>query len=234
MVETSEVGAAVLKDDGRGGKKRDMHTLVIVFALGIVCLANPATSQEDPTAGHDKGAAVLEVGLWPGEGRPRLVAGTRTLLLRTEPHRNSPTGTVLQVRKGQSVEFGKTLYRTTVPGRLKVLRDSQVTGRRLGSIFRLSREDYYSDRYTIGSLTVRAGEVIDYLQYRAEGSCLVRIRGEVIEADPCPDSVVDPIDRFELETEPQTEWWVQVLLEGQPNGWALVDGREVRDDGRTF
>lgn len=211
-----------------------MHTIVMVLALILVCPANPAISQDIRTAGPDDSAAAFEVGLWPGEGRPLLVAGTTVLVPRTEPCRDAPAGTELHVEEGQLVEFGETVYRATVPGRLKVLRDSQVTGRRLGSIARLSREDYTSDRYPTGSHPARAGEVIDYLLPRAEGSCFVRIRGQVIDADPCPDSVFDAVDTFALETEPETEWWVQVLLEGRPSGWLLVDGSGLREEGRTF
>jgi hypothetical protein len=211
-----------------------MRVIVMILVFVLVRLANPATLQDNRTAGRAKGPAVFEVGLWPGEGRPRLVAGATTLSPRTEPRKDAPTATVLHVKKGQLVEFGETLYRTTVPGRLRVLKDSQMTGRRMGSILRLSRDDYYSDRYPTVSLPVRAGEVIDYLQNRAEGTCFVRIRGEVIDADPCPHFVVAPADQFALEAEPQTEWWVQVLLKGQPDGWLLVDGRNVREGGRTF
>jgi hypothetical protein len=209
--------------------------VVTTLALVVVYLASPAGPQDNRTAGRTEGAGVFEAGLWPGEGRPRLVAGTTTLSPRTEPRKDAPAGTVLHVKKGQAVEFGETVYRTTVPGRLKVLKDSQVTGRRLGAILRLSRDDYYSDRYETVSLPVRPGEVIDYLQDRAEGTCFVRVRGEVVDADPCPHALVDPVDRFaELEAEPKTEWWVQVVLEGQPKGWLIVDGKNVREDGRTF
>lgn len=210
-----------------------MH-IVTTLALVVACLTSHARPQDNRAAGRPNGAAVFEVGLWPEEGRPRLVAGASTLLPRTEPRRDAPTGAVLRVKKGQPVEFGETLYRTIVPGRLKVLKDSQVTGRRLGSILRLSRADYYSGRYPSASLPVRAGEVIDYLQYRAEGSCFVRIRGEVVDADLCPHFVVDSVDRFALDAEPQTEWWVQVVVKGRPKGWLLVDGRNVREEGRTF
>jgi hypothetical protein len=211
-----------------------MHTVVVTLALVVVSLVNPARSQDNPTAGRAKGAGVFEVGLWPGEGRPRLVAGTTTLLPNTEPRKDAPAGAVLHVKKGQLLGFGQTVYRTIVPGRLKVLKDAQVTGRRLGSILRLSRDDYYSASYPTASLPVRAGEFIDYLQDRAEGSCFVRIRGEVVDADPCPHLVVHPVGQIALDAEPQTEWWVQVMLEGRPDGWLLVDGRNVREEGRTF
>jgi len=211
-----------------------MHTIAMTLTLVLLCLTDAPMSQDDRTPGHPKNAGAFQVGLWPGEGRPRLIAGTTTLSPRTEPRTDAPTGTALHVRKGQVVEFAETVYRTIVPGRLKVTKDAQVRGRRLGSMRRLSRDEYYSDRYPMAALAVRAGETIEYLQYRAEGSCFVRIRGEVIDADPCPDVLVDPDEVAVLEAKPKTEWWIQVVLKGRPEGWLLVDGKNVREEGRTF
>jgi len=220
--------------EGRGrSTQRGTHGRVTMLALVLACLTGPAASQDLRTPSRTK-AAVFEIALWPGEGRPRLVAGSTTLTPHAEPRADAPTGAPLRVEKGQVLEFGETLYRTTVAGRLMVLKDAVVTGRRLGSALRLSRDDYYSDRYPTASLPVRAGEVIDYLQPRAEGSCFVRLRGEIMEADPCPHLVVEPVERFALDMEPRTEWWVRLRINGRPGDWLLVDGKSVREGGRTF
>jgi hypothetical protein len=44
---------------------------------------------------------------------------------------------------------------------------------------------------------VRASESIEYLQYRAEGTCFVRIADAVIDASPCP---TEKKGEFRLET----------------------------------
>ncbi len=212
-----------------------MREIVTALALVLCCSTSPARSQDDRPANQAKGAGMFEVGLWPEEGRPRLVAGTTVLLPRTEPRNDAPTGTAVHFKKGQAVEFGETVYRTLVPGRFRFLKDGQVKGRRFGSIMRLSPDDYYSDRYPTDSFPVRVGEVIDYLQYRAEGTCFVRIRGEVVDADPCPDVLTGSVERLvNVDVKPKTEWWVQVVLNGRPAGWLLVDGKNVRERGRTF
>jgi hypothetical protein len=205
----------------------------MVLALVLACLAPLAGWQEGRAARPAKPQAVFEIGLWPGEGRPDLVAGTTTLVPRTEPRRDAPTGPVLHVEKGRALHFDETLYRTTLAGKLRARRDSQVTGRRLGPVSQLSRDDYYSDRFPKASLPVPSGEAIGYLQPRAEGSCFVRVRGEVVDADPCPHLVGDPPAGFTLESEPRTEWWVRVLIDGRPVGWILVDGKNVRERGES-
>jgi len=205
----------------------------MVLAFVLAGLA-PATGwQEGWPARPAKAAAVFEIDMWPGEGRPDLVAGSAALVPRAEPHRDAPAAPVLHVEKGQALHFDETLHRTTLAGRLRAREDSHVAGRRLGPVSRLSRDDYYSDRVPTVSLPVPAGLVIDYLQSGAEGGCLVRVRGEVIDTDPCPDLVGDP-PGFALESEPRTEWWVRVLIDGRPVGWLLVDGKKVRERGRTF
>ncbi len=128
----------------------------------------------------------FEVELWPGEGRPKFVAAATTIHPRAAPSNQAAAMPAVQVRKGEAVEFGATVYRTTKPGRLRALASATVTGRRLGPIVRLSRNDYYSGKFPAAAVPVTAGELIEYLQCRAEGTCFVRIRGDVIDAGPCP------------------------------------------------
>jgi hypothetical protein len=137
----------------------------------------------------------------------------------------------VRVIKGQPIEFGKTLFRTTRAGRLRALAAATVTGRRLGPIVLLSRDDYYSGKYATVSLPVASGETIEYLQYRAEGTCFVRVRGDVINADHCP---LEAAKSFVLEAEPETEWWIECAVNGKSQGWLLVDGKSVKEIGRTF
>jgi hypothetical protein len=179
-----------------------------------------------------QGAAgvVFEVELWPGEGRPRLVAGTATLQPRAEPSLQAVALQVARVRTGEVVEFGRTLYRTTRPGRLRASAASMVTGRRLGPVVHLSRDAYYSGQHPASSVSIAAGEMFDYLQYRAEGTCFVRVHGDVIDLDPCPRDAKG----FVLETRPEIEWWVEYLVNGRSQGWLLVDGKGVKEAGRTW
>ena len=180
-----------------------------------------------------QGAAgvAFEIELWPGEGRPRFIAAAGTLRPRSEPSQQVAAMRPVQVRRGDAIEFGATLYRTTKPGRLRALVPATVTGRRLGPIVHLSRNDYYSGKYPPASVSVAAGEMFDYLQYRAEGTCFVRVRGDVIDANPCPQETASA---FVLEAKPEIEWWIEFVVKGRSQGWLLVDGKNVKESGRTF
>jgi hypothetical protein len=49
-------------------------------------------------------------------------------------------------------------------------------------------------------------------------TCFVRIRGLLVDADPCPAADAE----FRLETRPATEWWIHVVLGEDSKGWLLV------------
>jgi len=74
-------------------------------------------------------------------------------------------------------------------------------------------------------LPVQAGDTVEYLQYRAEGTCFIRIASDVIDAKLCPNQQPS---RFRLDTEPITEWWIHVTIKGKPAGWLLVSDAVVK------
>lgn len=176
-------------------------------------------------------AAPFEVGLWPGEGRPVFEAVATELPLREQPSATVPIVERLRVTKGHKVEFGQTVYRTLTPGRLRVLTETRLLGRRLGTLSRLSKDDYYSGKFSRGELVVRAGEVVEYLQYRAEGTCFIRVDGAVLDAEACP---AQNAQAFAVESKPELEWWIEVLAGGKPSGWLMVDAATVKEVRRTF
>ena len=81
------------------------------------------------------------------------------------------------------------------------------------------------------AVACKPGDVIEYLQYRAEGTCFVRVGDQVVDAHPCP---AQDDAKFRVATKPKTEWWIRVVVERVPVGWALVDGRGIKQNGRTF
>jgi hypothetical protein len=183
----------------------------LLIALSVSLQASPAW--------------VFEIDLWPGEGRPVFEAISRRLELHESPSMSSKVVRTLRVAPRQRLIFDHTRFRTIKPGRFRVLASGTVGGRNLGSISKLSRSDYYSGRFATASVPVKAGDVIEYLQYRAEGTCFVRMAREVIDAAPCPNQ--QPA-QFRLDVEPITEWWIQVTLGGTPAGWLLVSDATVR------
>jgi hypothetical protein len=87
----------------------------------------------------------------------------------------------------------------------------------LGIIGRLSKKDYYSGQFAGANVEVPVGKDIEYLQYRAEGTCFVRIDRQVIDADPCP---AQDAEHFRAGAEPVVQWWIH--LTGTHVGWVEV------------
>src|SRR6185436_9985217 len=173
--------------------------------------------------------SVFESDLWPGEGRPVFAAAAAELRLLEVPSRSARIASTLAVSAGQRVTFDSTRSVTTVPGRLRVLAETVVTGRLLGTVRRLSIDDYYSGRFAPGKVAVSVGQDIEYFQYRAEGTCFVRVVNEVIDADPCP---AQDSQHFRTDTQPVVEWWIHLV--GDRAGWIEVRETTVRQVDREF
>lgn len=169
--------------------------------------------------------AVFESDLWPGEGIPVFKAVAQQLRLHEAPSAASKVVEILTVKPKQPLTFDGTRYRTMKVGQFRVSAPTAVTGRTLGGISRLSRSDYYSGRFGPARVDVARGDTIEYLQYRAEGTCFVRIAGSVIDADPCP---TEKKAEFTLVAEPVTEWWIQITVGGQSVGWLLIGGSTAK------
>ena len=163
--------------------------------------------------------ATFTVDLWPGEGRPIFEAVATQLRLHEQPSTSSRVVDIARVRPRQRLSFDETRYRTMKPGRFLVLTPTTITGRTLGDVGRVSRADYYSASFGPARVAMQAGDRIEYLQYRAEGTCFVRTGGSVIDAAPCP---TEKPAEFRLEAKPVTEWWIHVVEDGRPRGWLLV------------
>jgi hypothetical protein len=190
---------------------------IIATVLFVALLQGPGT--------------VFEIDLWPGEGRPVFEATSKNLELREFPSASSKISRIVSVSPKQRLSFDNTRYQTIQAGHIRVLTTTRVTGRMLGAINVLSREDYYKGKFAATTLEVQPGVDVEYLQYRAEGTCFVRVAGNVIEADSCPSK-----DRamFRVETEPKTEWWIHVLISKNSGGWVLVTDSSVKVVNREF
>jgi hypothetical protein len=169
--------------------------------------------------------SIFEVDLWPEEGVPVFEAVSGRLRLREFPSLSSKVVTTLMVPPGQRLAFDDTRYRTTKAGRFTALTAGPIAGRSLGQVTRLSKVDYYSGKFSATSVPLKAGEHIEYVQYRAEGTCFVRIASQVIDAAPCPNQ--QPA-QFRLEVEPTTEWWIHITWNEKASGWVLVSGATVK------
>jgi hypothetical protein len=137
----------------------------------------------------------------------------------------------VKITLGQQLPFDDTRFRTTQVGEIRVLSLTRVTGRNLGTIVRLSREEYYKGKFSPALVELQPGSTVEYLQYRAEGTCFVRIAGSVIDAESCP---TNDKSKYRVETEPKTEWWIHIVLSDGSKGWVLVAESTVKLVNRQF
>ena len=172
---------------------------------------------------------IFEIDLWPEEGRPVFEAVGQPLKLRAAPSLSAPSVATQQIPAGQRVMFDQTSYRTTRAGAFRVLKASEITGRDLGNMTKLNKGDYYSRRFPPVSVSVKPGEAIEYLQYRAEGSCFIRVGSHVVNAELCPNQQPD---RFRTQREPTTEWWIHLTVSESVAGWILVSDTTVKEIDR--
>jgi len=173
----------------------------------------------------------FESELWPGEGTPVLVAGSRQVTPRREPLMNSAANPPLTVKVGSRIQFDETRYQTIHSGLFVVESTVTLVGRKLGALTYLSKQEYYSGKFSARDFSLQTGATIEFLQYRAEGSCLMRLEREVVEVEQCPD-LNGP--GFRSLRKAEVLWWVRVIVAGKPRGWALVDGRTLRVSRREF
>lgn len=194
-----------------------MQTLTAIVTILALAVSSPTVQFESE--------------LWPGEGIPVLVAGARQLSLRREPPASAPANRRLAVPIGGRVQYDQTRYQTVRSGLVIAQTAMTLSGRNLGSLTYLAKDDYYSDKFPTQSYDLQAGSKIEFLQYRAEGNCFMRLGNNVIEVYECPD-LSDP--RFRPLNKAEVLWWVRVTIGGKPRGWALVDGRALRESTREF
>jgi hypothetical protein len=117
---------------------------------------------------------------------PLPLRASDTLVLREAPLPSAAVARTMPVHRGTPILFDFTRFQTLEPGQFRVLVDTVVVGRNLGPARYLARSDYYSGRFPREHRRITAAGTMEYLQYRAEGTCFVRMGGAVFEAEPSP------------------------------------------------
>lgn len=191
------------------------------------------SGQGDPlltsAAGPDD-TIVFAVDLWPGEGIPVIQVQRASLPLREQPDPRAPVVDTLRGRVGQRVAFDSTRVQTIGAGAIEVLRPFQLTGRELGDVRRLTLDQYYQSLPDV-SIPLASPMTIEFLQYRAEGTCFVRVDRRVIDAQPCPGFGRESV---KVVREPVTRWWVLTRGSAGAQGWLLVSDTTARAVRREF
>jgi len=168
-----------------------------------------------------------------GEGRPQFVTAAASLPLHAEPSLAATVADSLLLPVGTPIEYDEERYQTMRAGVISIVAPLQVTGRNFGPLQYLSREAYYSGAFPSDTITLSAGTTADYLMYRAEGTCFIRVGENVIDADRCPVGAIQyPYDptavTAHLERDAEIEWWIHITRSGEPRGWALVEDRTMQ------
>ncbi len=172
---------------------------------------------------------VFECDIWPGEGRPRLRA-FEPLALHAQPTAEASVSR-LTVPTSEDLVFDQVVTRTRAAAPVKVLQPTSMSGLQFGAVVRVSRDEYYGSRVVRGHVNVTPQTRVEYLQYRAEGECFVRVDGVVWAVEDCPTRFDDA---YAVEGEPVVELWARIVHQGRPRGWVLVDGKGVKVIGRIF
>src|SRR5207247_2575923 len=99
-------------------------------------------------------------------------------------------------------------YRTIRSGTATARSAGSLHGRSFGSVSYISRGMYYETYAEYRDYPFQSGDVIEYLQYRAEGSGFVRLKDDVLEVHlpwtekDCP---------LQLTADPVCESWLQLV-----------------------
>lgn len=165
---------------------------------------------------------VFQTDLPPGEGPHVFVAMTKTVRLHDAPSTASRIRTITVIAN-EPLPYDAVRYRTIVAGLLRVISPATVEGRMIGPAPELFSKEYFYRKFPEVKIDVAPGTTVDYLQYRAEATCFVRVGNNVIDASPCPD-----INRnaFKLEREEKAELWIHVTVDF--GGWLMVDDMAVK------
>jgi hypothetical protein len=174
----------------------------------------------------------FESEFWPEEGRPVFEALGQTIALRSRPDPSAPIVELITAPEGERMEFTGFRYRTLRPGVLVATRQLILTGRNLGAVDYVSRSHYYHDGGEVLTIILGAGEYIEYLQYRAEGTGFLRWQGLVLDTDLAAIGAADGYLPF--VTQPVTQRWVQLAGgTGGRGGWTEIED-VLREVDRTF
>ncbi|MEX2153270.1 MAG: hypothetical protein WD825_08015 [Gemmatimonadaceae bacterium] len=153
------------------------------------------------------------------------------LPLREQPNLASPVRGVLPVTPGQRITYDSTRYQTIEPGQIRVIEPARILGRDFGPIAYLPREQYYSGVARPGAFDVKPPTAFEFLQNRAEGTCIVRVNFRVIDAGPCP--ALDK-QKFRIESQPKTLWWIHAVGPENTSGWLVLSDTTAKVVDRTF
>ena len=211
-----------------------MNTRRALGPAGVVLVIACSAQSEPLLSSHvDRKETPIEFAsdLWPGEGIPVIEMQRALLPVYAEPDPASTVVDTLRGRVGERVVFDSTRYQTLTSGAITVPGGFTLTGRNLGNVRRLTLDRYYQPSAPETSTPISGADTIDFLQYRAEGTCFVRVKTDVIDAQPCPGFGPESVTTVR---DPVTRWWVFVRGAAGAQGWIVVSDTTARAVRREF
>lgn len=173
----------------------------------------------------------FESEFWPEEGRPQFRPRRSRLVLRGRPTVEAPVVREIDIVVGSRLDFSAFRYRTLRPGVATARSAGSLHGRSFGNASYISSEMYYGTHAQYRDYPFQLGDVIEYLQYRAEGSGFLRLKDEVLDVSL---PWLEKNSPLQLSEDPACEGWLQLVdLNNRPIGWLLID-ESVEEIGRTF
>jgi hypothetical protein len=209
---------------------RTLTKLLVIVILGCAPEKGVPPDSTIEVAAPKRADPVFEVDIWPGEGIPVVHAVRADLPLREAPDIAAAIVGTLNAKAGEQIRYDSTRVQTVSPAVVRIVGAAAVRGRSLGMLRHLSRSQYYSNAFRDTTIPLDPSVGMEYLQYRAEGTCFVRIGNQVVDADPCP--LIDTT-RFAVTGEPETLWWIRALGL-TASGWLLVSDSTATVVDRTF
>jgi hypothetical protein len=176
-------------------------------------------------------SVVFAADLWPGEGIPVIELRRPAVPVYAQPDPTSAVVDTLRGRVGQRVAFDSTRYQTIESGTIRIHTSLELKGRDLGDVTHLTLDRYYHPNAVETSIPLTASSTVEFLQYRAEGTCFVRVQNTVIDAQPCPGFGPESVS---VVRDPVTRWWVLVRGEKDKPGWLLVSDSTAKSVRREF
>ena len=164
----------------------------------------------------------------PGEGSLVVYAKADSLTLYQSPSQKSKIVEKIKVKKDEVIDYEKGLYINVKPGKVKVLKPVKIEGRDLDITDHLTPVTYYSEHIDYARLSLKKGDIIEYISPRAEGNCLIRNQKRIIEIQ-CLWTVTGNKD-FALISEPVNETWINVIANKKAVGWLLINDKSVRTE----
>jgi len=208
---------------------RTFTKLLVIVILGCTPEEGvPVQSALDLAS--SKAVPAFEVDIWPGEGIPIVNAAHVNLPLREAPNTSAAIVGRLTTKAGERIRYDSTRFQTVRPAVVRITGEAAVRGRSLGTLRHLSRDEYYSNAFPDTTISLNPSVAMEYLQYRAEGTCFVRIGNQVVDADPCP--IMDTT-KFSVTGKPETLWWIRALG-STVSGWLLISDTTATVVDRTF